>query len=161
MTAREVLDGIKGQLSAITPGVWKVWGMAVMADPVGNSNVDDAHMIAVTSDPHRGLRTFNADFIASAPSTVARLTAALEAVLTVHKPARRDHTSYNANGTLLTYTVTEDGPCVTCYPAHVTRHCEECEDYDDTCEGVEGMASHPWPCPTVAAIENALTKESQ
>jgi hypothetical protein len=81
VTAREVLDGIKAQLSAITPGAWKVWGMGVMADPVGNSNVDDAHMIAVTSDPHRGLRTFNADFIASAPSTVARLTAAVESVL--------------------------------------------------------------------------------
>jgi hypothetical protein len=81
VTAREVLDSIKGRLGAITPGAWKVWGMAVMADPVGNSNVDDAHMIAVTSDPHRGLRTFNADFIASAPSTVARLTAALESAL--------------------------------------------------------------------------------
>jgi hypothetical protein len=58
-----------------------VWGMAVMTDPVGNSNVDDAHMIAVTSDPHRGLRTWNANFIAAAPTDVARLTGAVEDVL--------------------------------------------------------------------------------
>ena len=77
------LEQIKARLSQITPGEWKLWGMSVMADPIGNSNVDDAYLIATTSDPHRGLRTWNANFIAKAPSDISRLVAAVEAVLSL------------------------------------------------------------------------------
>lgn len=44
--------------------------MSVLADPVGKSDLDDGLLIANTTDPHRGLRTFNADFIAAARSDV-------------------------------------------------------------------------------------------
>lgn len=75
----ERIAGIEARLNNITPGQWKIWGMSVMADPVGNSNVDDAHMIARTTDPHRGLRTWNAQFIANAPADVAYLLTQLRA----------------------------------------------------------------------------------
>ncbi len=49
--------------------------MEVLADPVGDSNLDTALPIAHTNDPHRGLRTFNADFIAAAREAVPALLA--------------------------------------------------------------------------------------
>jgi hypothetical protein len=63
-----------------TPAPWKVWGMQVFADPVGDSNLDTALLVAHTNDPHRGLRTFNADLIAlyrSAAPVLARENQAL------------------------------------------------------------------------------------
>lgn len=67
------LDSIEAAAAAATEGPWKVWAMSVLADPVGNSSLDDALPIADTTDPHRGLRTFNADFIAAARSWVPQL----------------------------------------------------------------------------------------
>lgn len=46
-----------------TQGRWKLWGMQVLADPVGNSDLDDAVQVAVTTH-ETGLRTFNAEHIA-------------------------------------------------------------------------------------------------
>ena len=69
----ERLDAIEARKNAATPGPWKLWGMAVMADPVGNSNLDDAKMIAKTHDPDRVLRTWNAQFIAHAPQDITDL----------------------------------------------------------------------------------------
>lgn len=79
-----VLDVIEARAAAATPGPWKLWGMTVMADPLGNSNVDEAEDIARTSDPDRGLRTFNANFIAHARDDVPKLAAALRAAEAVH-----------------------------------------------------------------------------
>src|SRR6185369_10102864 len=47
-----------------TKGTMKIWGMIVMRDTLGDSNVEHCHTVAATSDPEHGLRTFNANFIA-------------------------------------------------------------------------------------------------
>jgi hypothetical protein len=69
------LDAIEARADAATEGPWKVWVMSVLADPVGRSNLDDGLLIADTTDPHRGLRTFNAHFIAAARTDVPVLVA--------------------------------------------------------------------------------------
>jgi hypothetical protein len=91
-----------------------------------------------------------------APQDRAALLAALETVLATHRPATVNHTKYNADGTLISYTKTQDGPCVTCHPISITEHCEQCEDYDDTCEGTTRAVREPWPCATFRAITTAL-----
>ena len=79
MTAREVLDGIKASLAEITSWPWvaeysKEQGNCVL--PPDAQSTREA--VAVTRLYHQSA---DAVFIASAPSTVARLTAAVEAVL--------------------------------------------------------------------------------
>jgi hypothetical protein len=74
------LDQIESRAEAATPGPWKTWAMRVLADPVGDSNLDRAWLIAHTTDPHRGLRTFNADFIAAARADVPALVARVRAL---------------------------------------------------------------------------------
>lgn len=85
MTAREVLDGIKGRLGAATPGPWK-------AEPVEQGrfahiesrvySLRGSHILLSPADGEAGqAKTNDANFIASAPSTVSRLTAAVESVL--------------------------------------------------------------------------------
>lgn len=56
------------------PGRWKLWGMSVMADPEGTSNVADAIDVARTATPStsdRILHTGNAQHIASWHPAVA------------------------------------------------------------------------------------------
>lgn len=84
---------------------------------------------------------------------LARLLAAVEAVEAPHRPSRREHVKYNGAGTLIAYTVTEDGPCIACQPEWTPTHCEDCDDMD--CTG-HGNSWHSWPCPTVTAITAAL-----
>jgi hypothetical protein len=74
------LDRIEARAEAAAPGPWKTWAMQVLADPVGDSNLDTALLIAHTTDPHRGLRTFNADFIAAARADVPALVARVRAL---------------------------------------------------------------------------------
>ncbi|MFE4229153.1 hypothetical protein ACFRJ8_14840 [Arthrobacter sp. NPDC056886] len=71
----DVLDQIQRRADKATAGPWKLWGMDVMSDPVGNSDLDDALLIANTADPDRGLRTWNANFIAHARADVPYLLA--------------------------------------------------------------------------------------
>lgn len=81
MTAR-LLNRARKLLEGITPGPWKVWGMTVMWDRGGDSDVDKALEVATTYSPNTDRpRTFNADFIAAAPGLVAALCDALEAAL--------------------------------------------------------------------------------
>ena len=89
MSAREVLDGIKAQLNAATPGPWR-WdekfgdkgdeGLALTNDAgaeiIGAYN---HHCCSFRDDPN--VEDNDATFIAAAPVTVARLTSAVEAVL--------------------------------------------------------------------------------
>jgi len=72
------LQEIRDRADKATVGPWKLWGMDVMHDPVGDSNIDTALLIANTEDPHRGLRTFNAEFIAHARQDVPYLLDAIE-----------------------------------------------------------------------------------
>jgi hypothetical protein len=64
ITAR--LDEVEEQARKATPGVWKLWGMSVMADQDGTSNVttctDVAHTVMI--DDAGKPRTFNALHIA-------------------------------------------------------------------------------------------------
>lgn len=74
------LDTLVELANAATPGPWKVWAMEVLADPVGDSNLDTALPVARTTDGRYDKpRTFNADFVATAdPPTVLALVAALK-----------------------------------------------------------------------------------
>lgn len=63
---------------AATTGPWKLWGMTVMDDPTGTSDVDKCREIAQTSDPDRGLRVHNANFIIAARNALPDLLDLLE-----------------------------------------------------------------------------------
>lgn len=120
------LDEISERASRATQGPWKLWCMQVVTDPAGNSEIDDAQLIAHTADPHRGLQTFNAEFIAHAREDIPKLIAALRAVEAVH--TKNCFTS-NAGG---------------------CRHGDNCDlSYCGSC-------SEDWPCPTIRAIREAL-----
>lgn len=69
------VDAIEARANAATPGPWKLWGMTVMTDRHGTGDVADCDDIAFTADPDRGLRTFNADFIAHAREDIPALVA--------------------------------------------------------------------------------------
>ena len=81
MTAREVLDGIKGRLTAATPGPWvydKVSGVETVPE-------FDLHRFDIMPETvaRIDLRHEDGEFIAAAPVDVARLTRAVEAVLEI------------------------------------------------------------------------------
>ncbi len=58
-----VLDEEQARAEKATPGVWKLWGMSVMADTGGDSSLDKATPVCHTTH-EAGLRTFNASHIA-------------------------------------------------------------------------------------------------
>ena len=74
------LDVIRARADAATSGPWKLWGMSVLADPVGDSNLDTAIHVADTSyrNAQGKLRTNDADFIARARTDVPDLLAEVE-----------------------------------------------------------------------------------
>jgi hypothetical protein len=75
VTAREVLDGIKANHADITPGEWWTPSHITPSEVFsGTGSGDDVCIAEELTYP-------DAVFIASAPSTVARLTAAVESVL--------------------------------------------------------------------------------
>jgi hypothetical protein len=138
VTAREVLDGIKARLAAATPGPWK-------AEPVESGSfahiesrvysLRGSHILLSPTDGEAGqAKTTDAEFIAAAPADVARLTAAVEAVLALHKEVE----GYRFGA--VPGAAPDYGVCSTCF--------------------TDDERPAPWPCPTVAAIENAL-KEGQ
>jgi hypothetical protein len=72
------INRIDAETADATRGPWKVWGMTVLADPVGNSDLDDGLSIAATFDPDRSpARTGNADFIAFSRTSVPVMTKVL------------------------------------------------------------------------------------
>lgn len=151
------LDAIQARADAATAGPWKLWGMTVMDDPLGNSNVEDARDIAHTFEPDRGLRTFNATFIAHAREDVPKLVAVLRAVEALHQPSQVQRISYNHEGTIISYRNTDDGPCVACAPETDPAHCEACYNPDGECDGITPpWHAKTWPCPTITAIREAL-----
>jgi len=82
VNARDRLSAIAARAEAATPGPWKLWAMEVLADPVGDSNLDDGLLVAHTFRPEGGPpRTFNAEFIAHARADVPALVAFATAVL--------------------------------------------------------------------------------
>lgn len=82
MTAAESilakLDESTKRSEAATPGEWKTWGMEVMSDVDGSSNVDHCVPVADTCCIRDGRpRTFDADFIAAARTDLPRRDDAL------------------------------------------------------------------------------------
>ena len=88
------LDAIRARADAATAGPWKLWGMSVLADPVGDSNLDTAIDVARTSyrNANGHPRTNDADFIAAARTDVPALITEVERLraavqrLTQHEP---------------------------------------------------------------------------
>ncbi|HEY9367020.1 hypothetical protein [Streptomyces sp.] len=78
MTPAEELTAAADRLNELvakaTPGRWKLWGMEVLADIDGTSNVDTALPVARTSH-EAGLRTFNATYIAAMNPLVGKALA--------------------------------------------------------------------------------------
>ena len=74
------LAAIRARADRATPAPWKLWGMSVLADPVGDSNLDTAILVANTTfrDAQGRPRTNDADFIAAARSDVPALLAEVE-----------------------------------------------------------------------------------
>ena len=95
MSAWDRLAQIQDRAEKATPGVWKIWGMQVMADQKGTSVVDDAVLVAQTylSNDSGEPRTFDAQFIAQAHQDVPALVAALEEVLDVCAEIRANNTA--------------------------------------------------------------------
>jgi hypothetical protein len=93
VTAREVLDGIKTQLATATPGPWKANKDGTIdgtnyAEVICRGQVDCmAYCYGGTSVIEGDNLTADAEFIAAAPSTVARLTAAVEDALALAEAA--------------------------------------------------------------------------
>ena len=74
------LAAIRARADAATPAPWKLWGMSVLADPVGDSNLDTAIHVANTSyrNAQGRPRTNDADFIAGARLDIPNLLAEVE-----------------------------------------------------------------------------------
>jgi hypothetical protein len=71
---REAAALMRERAEKAEQGRWKLWGMTVMADPTGTSNVDDGIDVAQAFTPswcERGPRTWNAAHIASWHPAVA------------------------------------------------------------------------------------------
>ena len=62
---RQAAEELRHYANNATPGVWKLWGMSVMADQDGASNVDTAVAVAQTyhRDEHGKPRTWDAELI--------------------------------------------------------------------------------------------------
>lgn len=76
----EELAALEAAHAKATGGAWKMWGMDVMADRDGTSNIETAGLVAKTHDQDRGLRTFNGDFICEAHRLIPRLLAEVRAL---------------------------------------------------------------------------------
>lgn len=77
MTAREVLDGIRGRLTAATPGEWWTPSRVAPAEVFSGAGLGNDRCVA------EGMEKPDAEFIAAAPADVARLLALAEGVLAV------------------------------------------------------------------------------
>lgn len=77
MTARVVLDGIKARQSAATPGPWTVEQYECDHPRVRVTSLSDDDDYNLSGEVEPG----TAAFIAAAPTDVARLTGAVEALL--------------------------------------------------------------------------------
>jgi hypothetical protein len=81
MITKEKREELRQAATKATPGPWKVWVMDVYADPVGDSNIDTAVLVAKTvyRDEEGRPRTNDCDFIAAAdPPTILALLDALD-----------------------------------------------------------------------------------
>ena len=136
---REILNRIREQANAATPGPWEWEGESEEMWPTGDNSLRavggadpefvlmawgyDAYGITAQSDE-------DAEFIAAARTTVPALLDALEKVLELHQPVT-DGMGF-----------TEDGY------GGISPACSSC--------GTSDEYAVPYPCPTVTAITTAL-----
>ncbi|MDQ1053192.1 hypothetical protein QE394_001120 [Arthrobacter sp. SORGH_AS 212] len=175
MTARTVLDGIRQQLAAATPGPWETMKSGLLGTRVVSVDgewgglVPDEFVTLVTPALRKPT---DASFIAAAPGNIERLTAALEAVLALHTPVKKWEPyaeagySFNTREEALRAAGEEDlGRIAIEEGPQYFEVCKECGrvESDQLSEiGEEwGYRESLWPCPTVAAVEAALTKDGQ
>lgn len=147
------LDGIRARLAKATPAPWFVVGLPWLDEdvpPYINAGSPDPHhdgfvcdmgnMATPDAPPNVDA---DAEFIAAAPSDVARLLAAVDAVLALHQP-------------LEWHECGDDGtPDLTKPLPTFCSHCTD-EDYVSAIEAgdtIDASASViSWPCPTVRAV---------
>lgn len=86
------VDELRQVQEKATPGPWKMWGMSVLTDRGGTGEVNYAETIAHTSDPDRGMRTFNGSFMCTFdPVFVATALDHWQGVLDRHKPENHEY----------------------------------------------------------------------
>lgn len=85
VTAREVLDSIKSQLASATPGPWEFVGNDIEVPSPGYGMILETSVecgsYCYGGSVRQAISAGDREFIENAASHVARLTAALEAVL--------------------------------------------------------------------------------
>lgn len=92
ITAR--LDDAEELARKATPGVWKLWGMSVMADQDGTSNVETCTDVAhtVMADVNNKPRTFDAQHIARHDPTRVLASIAVLRKIVANQRTAIDHT---------------------------------------------------------------------
>jgi hypothetical protein len=113
-----LLEPIQNRLEVITPGPWTDWDRGI------GHEIHDQYGEPINSGHRETFSARDAEFIANAPTDQARLLAAVQAVIALHRME-----------------FIEDGP-------YSRTRCEECLYEQEDAE----------ECPTVAAIESALTE---
>lgn len=174
MTINSALAQIKARLTAATPGPWDFepfdgsFGVYALEQ---RDNGDYPAVVGYASEGESGTEA-DAEFIAAAPTDVARLVAAVEGVLGLHKPIKKwepyegagytfatQEEALRAGGDLdLGVVAIEAGPqyfevCKECGRIESDQLSEIGEDW--------GYRESLWPCATIAAIEAALKEDPQ
>lgn len=143
------LSEIEARLAGATPGVWKLWGMDVLADQDGTSDVDTAVPVATTRMLIDGKpRTFDAELIAHAPTDLTALVKFAREVEALHQPrtvyANESHCALQGDHAMGRHVEDRTGFWV-CLDSPLTNECQTCTD--------ENGATADWPCPTAAALQ--------
>ncbi len=129
---REAAAKMRATAQAAEPGRWKTWGMSVLADPKGTSDLDDAipvaeHLHSPSTSSLR-LHTGNVDHIASWHPAVALAVADwLDAeatasdALALFSTVASEIVEYDMRGAAITVSKSDDGAISmradTCAPA--------------------------------------------
>lgn len=161
-TIPSLLQPLKDRLAAATPGPWYVEESrySICADTYRIIGVERFRNF--TNDLSLGEDKDTAEFIAAAPTDQAKLIAAIEAVAGLHTPVSLWMTHEDAD---ISYQSKEDALAertdlteADLVPFELCSHCRKIED--SPCEGEctmqAGYRESLWPCPTVAALTQAL-----
>lgn len=140
MSITDLLQPIKDRLNAATPGPWFAhqeyidMGVPDAQHTITDSpNRYDGKFIAAVG-LHSDVKHANSDLIRYAPTDQAKLIAAIEKVAGLHKPER---------GVVHD---PDDGE---------TKEMDYCETCSDS-PWLDEASAVAWPCPTVAALAQAL-----
>ncbi|MFK0005493.1 hypothetical protein ACIQTZ_00420 [Paenarthrobacter sp. NPDC090520] len=150
-------EQMKVRLAAATPGPWAASPYIVYGEQ------DDTERVRVTSQhdsPDYNTAEMvlpkDADLIAYAPTDLAKLHAALDAVEALHRPIQEDFI------TALPCIREEcecENECPT-EPLPVCRHCwGQLEQIDPYFGEQHHVSEVMWPCPTFTAIRDALGED--